>query len=359
MAFEWKEHKNIWKGEGIYFLTFNVVGRQRLLGSLIALSESRFYLRNVERSLDMDEKGDAMHTSSLATVMLTPFGFAVSQELRALSTRVDGLMLCAKQVMPDHIHAVVWIRKDSGRTIRQIGNGFRIGIKKKAIELGVWNSEAGHILDIPYIRTLAHKGQLKSMINYVHANPDNTWRRKLTPDLYTIRRNIQLAGLSFDGMGKERLLSYPDRQVVALSRSLTKQQIDEAVSHALYNAEKGAITYTAAINEGEKAVSKAIRAHGYPLVVMLLEGFPAEGSEAARYFHPNGIYHKLCGEGRLMLLSPNPSNYQNPMLIQLTEKELENKAKQKGMHYSPIPHESKRWRMIAGNVILRMIAGEG
>lgn len=224
MAFEWKEHKNIWKGEGIYFLTFNVVGRQRLLGSLIALSESRFYLRNVERSMDMDEKGDAMHTSSLATVMLTPFGFAVSQELRALSTRVDGLMLCAKQVMPDHIHAVVWIRKDSGRTIRQIGNGFRIGIKKKAIELGVWNSEAGHILDIPYIRTLAHKGQLKSMINYVHANPDN---------------------------------------------------------------------------------------------------------------------------------------YQNPMLIQLTEKELENKAKQKGVHYSPIPHESKRWRMIAGNVILRMIAGEG
>lgn len=359
MAFEWKEHKNIWKGEGIYFLTFNVVGRQKLLGSLTSISDSRFYLRNVQRSLDMDEKWDAMHTNQLATVMLTPLGFAVSQELRALSTRVYGLMLCAKQVMPDHIHAVVWIRKDCGRTIRQIGNGFRIGIKKKAIELGVWESEAGHILDIPYIRTLAHKGQLKSMINYVHANPDNAWLRKLTPELYTIRRNIQLSGLTFDGMGKERLLSYPDRQVIALSRSLTKQQIDEAVSRALYNAEKGAITYTAAINEGEKAISKAIRTHGYPLVVMLLEGFPAEDTEAARYFHPHGVYHKLCGEGILMLLSPIPSNYQNPTLIQLTDAELERKANQKGLHYSPIPHESKRWRMIAGNIMLRMIAEEG
>lgn len=335
-----------------------MVGRQKLLGVLTSLSESCFYLRNVQRSLDRGKKGGALHTSSLATVTLSPLGFAVSQELRALSTRVDGLMLCAKQVMPDHIHAVVWIRKDSGRTIRQIGNGFRIGIKKKAIELGVWDSEAGHILDIPYIRTLTHKGQLNSMINYVHANPDNAWQRKLTPDLYTIHRNIQLAGLCFDGMGKERLLAYPDRQVIALSRSLTKQQIDEAVSCALFNAEKGAITYTAAINEGEKAVSKAIRVHGYPLVVMLLDGFPAEGTEAARYFHPNGIYHKLCGEGRLMLLSPNLSNYQNSMLIQLTDKELEHKAMQKGMHYSPIPHESKRWRMIAGNIMLRMIAGE-
>lgn len=358
MAFVWKDHKDIWKGEGIYFLTFTVVGRQKLFGSLMPISESRFYSTNVERSEDSDERTSAKYTSTQATVKLTPFGFAVSQELRNLPSRIDGIMVCAKQIMPDHIHAVVWIKKDIGRTIRQIGNGFRIGIKRKAIELGIWNEDAGHILDIPYIRTLTHKGQLKSMINYVHANPDNAWSRHLNPALYTIRRNIHLSGLSFDGIGKERLLAYPDRQVIALSRSLTQQQIDEAVSRALRNAERGAVTYTAAINEGEKAVSKAIRTHGYPLVVILLDGFPAEGTDAARYFHPNGIYHKICGEGRLMLLAPHSSNYQNPMLMQLTDIELAHKAQEKGQHYMPIPHSSKRWRMIAGNIMLRMIAGE-
>lgn len=358
MAFAWKEHKDIWKGEGIYFLTFTVAGRQKLLGSLIPISDSRSYQRNVQRSEDTDDKSSAKYTSTQATVKLTPLGFAVSQELHNLPSRVDGIMVCAKQVMPDHIHAVVWVRKDTGRSIRQIGNGFRIGIKRKAIELCVWNEDAGHILDIPYIRTLSHKGQLKSMINYVHANPDNAWMRHLTPSLYTIRRNIQLAGLSFDGMGKERLLAYPDRQVIALSRSLSLPQIDEAVSRALSNAERGAVTYTAAINEGEKAVSKAVRTNGYPLVIIMLDGFPQEGTDAARYFHPNGIYHKVCGEGRLMLLSPHQSNYQNPTLIQLTDLELERKAQEKGQLYTPILHSSKRWRMIAGNIMLKMIAGE-
>lgn len=358
MAFAWKEHKDIWKGEGIYFLTFTVAGRQKLLGSLIPISDSRSYQRNVQRSEDTDDKSSAKYTSTQATVKLTPLGFAVSQELHNLPSRVDGIMVCAKQVMPDHIHAVVWVRKDTGRSIRQIGNGFRIGIKRKAIELCVWNEDAGHILDIPYIRTLSHKGQLKSMINYVHANPDNAWMRHLTPSLYTIRRNIQLAGLSFDGMGKERLLAYPDRQVIALSRSLSLPQIDEAVSRALSNAERGAVTYTAAMNEGEKAVSKAVRTNGYPLVIIMLDGFPQEGTDAARYFHPNGIYHKVCGEGRLMLLSPHQSNYQNPTLIQLTDLELERKAQEKGQLYTPILHSSKRWRMIAGNIMLKMIAGE-
>lgn len=353
MSFTWKEHNSIWKGEGIYFITFTVKGRQRLLGSLVPLSESCFYRQSVQRSCDNGRK----FTSTLATVNLTPLGFAVSSDLSNLKNHAEGLVLCAKQIMPDHLHAVVWITKDTGRSIRQICNGFRIGIKRKAIELGIWRQEDEHILDIPYIRTLSHKGQLGNMIDYTHANPDNAWLRHLTPDLYTIRRNIRLAGLSFDGMGKDRLLTYPVCQVIALSRSLTTEQIDHAVSCALRKAEYGAITYTAAINEGEKAVARAIRENHYPLVVMLLDGFPPEGSEAARYFHPDGIYHKICSEGKLLLLAPHPSNYDNPNLIELTDQELELKAKEKGFHYTPIPHTSKRWRMIAGNVMMRMIMG--
>lgn len=351
MPFTWKDHNQIWKGEGIYFLTFTVKGRQKLLGTLIPLSESRFYSESVQRSPNTNRK----HTSTLATVNLTPLGFAASSDLNNLKNHADGLVLCAKQIMPDHLHAVVWITKDTGRSIRQLYNGFRIGIKRKAIELGIWKQEDGHILDIPYIRTLSHKGQLGNMIEYTHANPDNAWLRHLTPDLYTIRRNLQLAGLSFDGMGKDRLLTYPVRQVIALSRSLTSEQIEQTVTRALRRAEQGAVTYTAAINEGEKAVSRAIRQNHYPLVIMLLDGFPPEGTEAARYYHPNGIYHQICGEGKLMLLSPHPSNYDNPDLITLTDQELERKAIERGIPYTPIPHTSKRWRMIAGNVMLRMI----
>lgn len=367
MPFTWKDHKSIWKGEGIYFITFTIKGRQKLLGTLMPLSDSGFYpqsdhhpsdFRSYQTSVKRSPNTNGKHTSTLATVNLTPLGFATSSALTALKNHVPGVLLCAKQIMPDHLHAVVWITKDSGRSIRQICNGFRIGIKRQAIEQGIWRQEDGHILDIPYIRTLSHKGQLSRMIDYTHANPDNAWLRHLHPDLYTIHRNIQLAGLTFDAMGKDRLLSYPVRQVIALSRSLTSEQIDRTVSYALRMAEYGAITYTAAINEGEKAVSRTIRENHHPLVIMLLDGFPPEDSDAARYFHPNGIYHKICSEGKLLLLAPHPSNYNNPQLIALTDQELERKAIEKGIHYAPIPHTSKRWRMIAGNVMLKMVAGE-
>lgn len=214
------------------------------------------------------------------------------------------------------------------------------------------------LFSVPYIRTLSRRGQLKAMISYVHANPDNAWMRKLHPDLYVIRRRQEHAGLLFDTMGKARILDYPDRQVVALSRSLTPEQIEAEVQKALRKAERGVVTYTAAINAGEKAVSKAVREAGFPLVVMMLGGFPPEGSEAARYFHPSGVYHKACGEGLLYLMAPHADNYDNPNLIARTDAELTRKAEAKGFRYAPLPRTATRWRMIAGNVMLKMIAGE-
>ena len=390
MSFTWKANNQIFKGEGIYHLTFAVAGRRPLLGELVALEHSRAYSRagflsrsyfgSVERSLHIDENvprqasrqssRQGRFTSQLATTELSDFGYRVVAHLRELERRFEDplhppksdadkrLQICCKQLMPDHLHVVVWVKGDLGMSIRQIAQGFRIGVRKIAEEMGLCKREEGHILEVPFIRTLAHKGQLSRMVRYVHANPDNAWMRRLHPDLYTIRRSRCIAGMRFDTMGKERLLDYPDASVIALPRKISPEQIATEVQQALLNAERGCITYTAAINAGEKAVARAIREAGYPLVVMMLEGFPAEGSEAAHYFHPGMAYHKACGEGRLFLMAPHPDNYLHPELIARTETTLRLKAESRGLHYQPIPHTSTRWRMIAGNEMLRMIAGE-
>lgn len=387
MAFEWKDPKKIWKGEGIYHLTFVVAGRRPLLGELVALGNSRAYGscggscggsrgydRSVQRFDNPDEKAPhdkaPKYTSELATTELSAFGFAVHDHLKALERRFDdplnppasndgkAFQICAKQFMPDHLHVVVWIKKDLGKSIRQIGQGFRIGVRKIAEDMGVWRREDGHVFEVPFIRTLTRKGQKRRMIDYVHANPDNAWRKKQNPDLYVIRRDQTFAGLRFDTMGKTRLLQYPDRQVIALSRSLTPEQVGAEVQKALRNVERGVVTYCAAMNDGEKAVTKAIREAGYPLVVMMLDGFPPVGSEAERFYKPGGAYHKVCGEGRLLLMAPYAENYSTPHLIELTDAELKRKDEAKGYTYRPLPHDSKRWRMIAGNMMLGMIAEE-
>lgn len=378
MSFEWKDRNSIFKGEGIYHLTFAIAGRLPLLGQLVAIEgacahhqaqENRPYSGDVSRLNNTDDlpyKGwhKELSTSKLATVRLSEFGQAIASDLIALPSRYScadtenkpSLQICAKQFMPDHLHVVIWVKKDVGKSIRQIAQGFRIGVRKIAVDMGVWNNDDGHPFEIPFIRTLSRKGQLSAMISYVHANPDNAWMRRLNPDLYTIRRRQQYANLHFDCMGKSRLLDYPDRQVIALSRSLSPEQIEAEVQKALRKAENGTITYTAAINTGEKAVARAVREAGHPLVVMMLDGFPAEGTEAARYYHPSGVYHKACGDGLLFLMAPLAENYNTPTLISLTDAELKHKDEAKGYQYRPIPHDTKRWRMIAGNIMLKMIA---
>ena len=392
MSFTWKANNQIFKGEGIYHLTFAVVNRVPILGKLEPLSEP-------------DADGFAVQTRA------TPLGRAVLAKMNELEARHPELQVIWKQLMPDHLHVLIWMHEGFEGSIKMVARGYAQGCSKIArryarypqaappaqVGQSIYAAQsdcadythrpspqasssspspqapasepespsaydcgngAPTLFSPPFIRTLARRGQLDRMVKYVKSNPDNAWMRRLHPDLYTIRRSRTIAGMLFDTMGKERLLDYPDTSVIALPRSLTPEQIEAEVQRAILNAQRGCITYTAAINAGEKAVARAIREAGYPLVVMMLEGFPAEGSEAARYFHPGMAYHKACGEGRLFLMAPHPDNYLHPELIARTEATLRLKAEAKGHHYQPIPHNSTRWRMIAGNEMLRMIAGE-
>lgn len=94
-----------------------------------------------------------------------------------------------------------------------------------------------------------------------------------------------------------------------------------------------------------------------PLIVIMPEGFPPEGTAAARYFHPHGVYDKACVEGRLLILSPSEHNYSIESVVERTEAELKRRGMARDLTYTTIPHTSKRWRFIACNVMLQMITG--
>lgn len=440
MAFTWKDKQDMWKGEGIYFLTFNVKNRARLLGTLRRLDAPASAAAAAAASATTTAAPTAAappsstapsitaqlncaspHTPAphIAAVDGTALGNAVYRLFNGLQSKYEGFHVIAKQIMPNHFHAVCWCKEGFGdESIKMVARSFAQACSKearrlyqlqqteRAQQLARFNrantngaaataattaeatataalnaatpaptapsitaqfdcaspydcgNGATTLFETPFIRTLAHPGQLGRMIAYTHNNPDNLQRVTDNPDLYTIHRRQSIAGLLFDTMGKARILDYPDRHVVALSRSLTPEQIDAEVRKALRLAESGTVTYCAAINTAEKTVAKAIREAGYPLVVMMQEGFPPEGSEAARYFHPGGAYHQACGDGRLVLLAPLPVCYTAPHLIDLTERELSRKAEEKGRRYHGIPHSSTRWRMIAGNMMLRTIADD-
>ena len=413
MTFRWKDKAKLFSGEGIYFLTFVVVNRKRMFGRLKRLTHPT-------------PEG---HT---AVMEASDLGNAIYREFNRIQAIHPSIQILAKQIMPDHFHAVVWCHEGFEGSIKVVARSLSQACSRIAREyarrqregnarlnptlkngtlyaedatpegtssqpdapLSAGTSSRGLpslsalsnraaptspqtpsiakmptlpmeeldcgngarvLFEKPFIRTLSHKGQLKNIINYTHNNPDNAIMREENPDLYVIRRGIVINGLTFDTMGKNRLLDFPLRQTVAISRNATEEKIQQMAEQALREAEQGAVTYTVAISEGEKHVAREIREHGMPLIVIMPEGFPPEGTAAARYFHPHGVYHKACGEGRLLILSPSEHNYSLESVVKRTEAELKRRCMARGITYTPIPHNSKRWRFIACNVMLQMI----
>lgn len=54
---------------------------------------------------------------------------------------------------------------------------------------------AGLVLEVPFIRTLAHKWQPRRMIDFTHNNPDNELMVREHPHWYHNRRCRVIAGL--------------------------------------------------------------------------------------------------------------------------------------------------------------------
>jgi hypothetical protein len=193
------------------------------------------------------------------------------------------------------------------------------------------------------------------MIEYVKANPERAWQRRQNPDLFSMHRKTEVCGLQFTSMGNHFLLDWPDRQLVEVSRSASDGEIKERLQSVLAAANNGAVTYSAAISKGESIIAKMVREQGFPLVVLLNEGFPKEGSPQERYYKPGGTYFEACSKGKLLLLEPDESTFVGQVVMKATEETLRRKAEAKHYSYSGVPVESQRYRFVALNEIGRLL----
>ena len=296
--------------------------------------------------------GKLAHNGSEAVVEKTPIGWALINQQRRLLEMCPEIKILADKVMPDHHHIVLQVQRTMTRSIREVVRGYMQGCKEEARKLGVTEN----LYDAPpFYRVLTHKGQLHAMIEYVKANTERAWQRRQNPELFRMHRNTEVCGLQFTSMGNHFLLDWPDRQLVEMSRSSSDEQIEDRLKAVMVAAHNGAVTYTAAISNGERRIAKAVREHGFPLVVLLNSGFPAEGSPQERFYKPGGVYFEACSRGRLLLMEPDDRAFVNPVVMMATEEVLRKKAEAKHYCYTRVPVESQRYRFVALNEMGRML----
>ena len=296
--------------------------------------------------------GKLTHNGSEAVVEKTPIGWALINQQRRMLELCPEIKILADKVMPDHHHIVLQVQRTMPRSIRQVVRGYMQGCKEEARKLGFTEN----LYDAPpFYRVLTHKGQLHAMIEYVKANTERAWQRRQNPDLFRMHRKTEVSGLQFTSMGNHFLLDWPDRQLVEMSRSASENQIEERLEKVMAAARNGAVTYTAAISKGEQKVARTVRENGFPLVVLLNEGFPAEGSPQERFYKPGGTYFEACSKGKLLLMEPGESAFVNPIVMDATEETLRRKAEAKHYSYSKIPTDSQRYRFVALNEMGRLL----
>jgi hypothetical protein len=286
--------------------------------------------------------------------------------------------------MPDHIHLVIQVLEPLPRSIGTVVRGFKsacTSIYKReyyrggenaakmhesenaangtfmhfdrifAVSSSIWQPDKAYYHE----RILHAPGQLRHMIDYVKDNPRRLWLKKHNPTLFKLHRQTQAHGLLFTSLGNHFLLDWPDRQMVELSRNAPADEVEQRLGEALAAAKNGAITYTAAISKGEQLIARTLRQQGFPLVILVNDGFPKEGSSHERYSKPGGVYFEACAEGRLLLLEPTAETFINADIQTAVQETLRRKAEGRHYSYSPLPVSTQRYRFVALNEMARLL----
>lgn len=324
----WKDYSE----PTIYLLTMNTEDRQPLLGELVG------------------EK-----------IVLSTYGEVVSEEIKRIPTYKDAsaIQIYRYVVMPNHIHVLLRVHKKLPHPLGYYISWFKLQCMERCSVIdGIPSEDGGNtrlnrtqkrpIFGKEYHdRILMHQGQLAHMARYIQDNPRRLAMKRANPDLFRIRQNIRFGHMSCVAMGNIFLAEYPQREVLQCSRRLTQAEIDAKREECLKEAANGTVYISGAISEGEKQICKALREAGYPLIILLTEGFPEPDSPHYQFFKPQGVYFEACAEGKLLLVQPDKEVLELP--------DIEEKVTDK---VGNIPHESQRYRFVAMNAIAEEIARE-
>ena len=294
-------------------------------------------------------------------IELTELGCLVRDEWLNIPQYYPQVEIYGLQMMPDHLHGIIFIREQMECDLSRIVRGFKTGCGRhyrrffppmvatesqqtKASTPPSVQATGGPLLPLqagtappplqvgatallpsvatlsqpakassPYSgshpahgllfapgyndRILKEAGQLDRWKHYLRDNPRRLLLKREHPDLFRVQRGLSVGGLTFSAIGNRFLLQHPQRLQVQCSRRLTKTDIQQQVVHFLAAAREGAVLVSPAISPGEKAVMRAIYEARLPIILLQENGF----TDLAK---PGGKRMEACAEGRMLILAP-------------------------------------------------------
>ena len=319
----------------MYMITLEVEGRRPVFGKLVG---DAFAPKGSKEEPRME---------------LTALGQAVQSEWMGIHNYYPQIEVMAVQMMPDHMHGILFVRERLPVHLGQVISGFKAGCRKaekaliaaaepqptekeaRATERQARTTEkealgSQQVTAVPLqgpqetlqraqgplqgpqgaspaYRPLFAKGyndlilrsydELPAWQNYLHDNPRRLMMKRARPEWLRPFFGLQIGQHRFSGIGNRALLTTAKRKAVRVSRRLSEEEIAREVQRYLEEARQGTVLVSPAISPGEKRVMRAAFDAGLPTIVIMENGFTPLSK-------PHGDQFYACGRGALLMLSP-------------------------------------------------------
>ena len=320
---QWQEPGTAWKGAALYHITLTVPDRRPVLGIIATPDDDPAKARVVRTAL-----GDALVDCLMSIPQHHP--------------EVQVLHFC---LMPDHLHAVLYVRRSMPKGIGTLVRGFWQAVKKLGRACSASSAASSFIspndiraklkeesrqlqdfaaslrrqmgeqayyslppvfTEMPFIRPMARYSQLPNTIRYIDMNPQRLATKRLKPSFFRVQKDIVIGSRSYDGVGNVALLMEQWYATVHVRHTMVeqashgdKEPLRNYKNSCVLMARKGTVMVSPFISPDEKQVKQVLLQEKRPFILLTDNGF-------RDYYKPADSLFDACAQGRLLILSPWP-----------------------------------------------------
>ena len=218
----------------MYMITMTTEGRRPLFGRIVGRCDAPAGSKDAPR------------------IELSPLGQRVSDEWWGIPRYYPQVEIIALQMMPDHMHGIIFIKEKMEKDLSRIIRGFKTGCGRSYRELFPDAAvpavpAVSAVPAVPYVATqsrqtqqgqrpkedrthgllfargfndklLLRRGQLDNWRHYLSDNPRRLLMRREYPGLFQRALCIKIDGVRYSAFGNMLLLRQPDKKQVHFHR---------------------------------------------------------------------------------------------------------------------------------------------
>lgn len=287
------------------------------------------YMVTVTAQRDAPLFGRLLDDGKSPAIALSELGFIVEEEILATRLHHPAVSVLSHIVMPDHFHALMFVRERINCHFGRIVNGLKGAITRRA-RLVAANPSLNLFKEGFHDRILAEAGQLETLRRYIADNPRRLAIKRRHPDLFRRYNHLRIGNREFAAYGNIFLLRNFDKRAVIVHRRYSLDERQRLERQWTRCAENGGALVSPFISPAEKQIrDKALDAGG-GLIILRAEGFREK-------FKPTGSEFELCESGRLLLLAPWPNETRGSSMTRAQALSLNHMAEEiAGIRLEPI-----------------------